>query len=193
MARPRHDAEGPNARSRILEAAADLFYRKGIANVGVDEVALKSRIAKMTLYHHFASKDDVVVETLQGRRDLREREWQAATGRARTPRGKVGAAFDYLDTLLGAPDFRGCAFINAAVETADPEHGAFRIAESYKRSIRWRFESIAKEAGLKNPRLFGRQCLMLWDGALVSALVLDDRNAARAARSAAVALLGTST
>jgi AcrR family transcriptional regulator len=41
-----------------------------VRDVGVNEVVERARITKATLYHHFASKDDLVVAFL----DLRERQ-----------------------------------------------------------------------------------------------------------------------
>ena len=52
-------------RERILAAAADLFYRHGIRAVGVEAIAEAAGTNKMTLYRHFASKDELVAEYLR--------------------------------------------------------------------------------------------------------------------------------
>src|ERR1700754_722743 len=52
-------------RTRILAAAADLFYRHGIRAVGVDAIAEAAGTNKMTLYRHFDSKDELVAEYLR--------------------------------------------------------------------------------------------------------------------------------
>src|SRR5579871_4509349 len=52
-------------RDRILAAAGDLFYRHGIRAVGVDAIAEAAHTNKMTLYRHFASKDELVAEYLR--------------------------------------------------------------------------------------------------------------------------------
>src|SRR5436190_7601927 len=52
-------------RERILAVAADLFYRHGIKAVGVDSIAEAAGTNKMTLYRHFASKDELVAEYLR--------------------------------------------------------------------------------------------------------------------------------
>src|SRR4029079_596547 len=52
-------------RERILAAAGELFYRNGIRAVGVDAIAEAAETNKMTLYRHFASKDELVAEYLR--------------------------------------------------------------------------------------------------------------------------------
>src|ERR1700693_1791702 len=56
-------------RERILEAAKELFYTRGIRCVSVDEIAAAAQTNKMTLYRHFESKDRLVAEYLKSLND----------------------------------------------------------------------------------------------------------------------------
>src|SRR5690606_36993452 len=131
------------ARSRSLCCASDLFYRKGITHVGVNEIIEASGVARMTLYHHIKSKNDTISAVLDQRRERRLEGIRAAMQEAGTPRGRILAVFDYLDRIAGDPGFRGCAFINAAVELADPAHPGFALALRHKRRMIEEFERIA--------------------------------------------------
>jgi len=51
---------GTDRRDVILERAADLFARQGVAATTVREIADAVGILSGSLYHHFASKDDIV-------------------------------------------------------------------------------------------------------------------------------------
>src|SRR5258708_24513570 len=73
-------------RARILAAAGELFYREGIRAVGVEAIAEAAGTNKMTLYRHFASKDDLVAEY------LRERARRADAAWDRLPAPSPGAA-----------------------------------------------------------------------------------------------------
>jgi AcrR family transcriptional regulator len=108
------DARAP--RERILDAASAAFYRRGIRAVGVDSVIADADVAKATLYRHFPSKDALVQAFLE-RRDERWRAWfaDAVERLAPDPADRPLAAFDALGEWFGSEDFRGCAFINAAV------------------------------------------------------------------------------
>ncbi|MGH3368001.1 MAG: helix-turn-helix domain-containing protein, partial [Nocardioidaceae bacterium] len=55
------------AGERLVEAASELFYRRGIRAVGVDLIAEVAGTTKKTLYDRFGSKDGLVVLYLQRR------------------------------------------------------------------------------------------------------------------------------
>ena len=54
-------------RERILEIAAEMFYRDGIRAVGIDAIIVRSGVAKMSLYRNFPSKDALVTAWLEDR------------------------------------------------------------------------------------------------------------------------------
>src|SRR3569833_2037985 len=56
---------GRGARTRILNAAAELFYFEGINATGVGRIASKASVSRRTLYHHFPSKIALVEEYLR--------------------------------------------------------------------------------------------------------------------------------
>src|SRR4051794_23300530 len=64
MGRKRENSE---ARQRILETADRLFYRDGIRAVGIDRIIAEAGAAKMSLYNHFPSKDDLILAVLKYR------------------------------------------------------------------------------------------------------------------------------
>jgi AcrR family transcriptional regulator len=49
------------ARSQILSAAIDLFSRRGLDAVTMDEIAAAADVGKGTIYNYFATKEDIVV------------------------------------------------------------------------------------------------------------------------------------
>ena len=55
------------ARDRILDAAYDLFSANGIRAVGIDAILERSGVAKMTLYRHFPSKQELALAYLEER------------------------------------------------------------------------------------------------------------------------------
>ena len=105
-----------SARERLLEAADRLFYDEGVHAVGIDRVLEQSGVAKGSLYYNFGGKDDLVRAYLQNRHAKWAARIDAELAAAATPADKILAVFDALADLFAQPDFRGCAFINAAAE-----------------------------------------------------------------------------
>jgi AcrR family transcriptional regulator len=177
-------------RSKILDAAARLFYRQGIRAVSVDEVAEAASVTKVTVYKHFRSKDNLIASCLH-MLDDRFTAWFVAEVEAADsdPDARLIAVFDVLGRWFHQRGFRGCAFINATVELADPTHPAHGAVAVHKERTRDFFRDLAVAAGVADPDTISDQWMLLSEGAIVTALVEDDRDAAQRARKAAEALL----
>ena len=179
-------------RERILDAASELFYRHGIRAVGVDTLIARSGVAKMSFYKYFASKDALVVAFLT-RRDERWRAWlrAAVERRATEPRARLLAVFDTLDEWFRSPEFRGCAFVNAASELADRAHPAYRAVVEHKQRVEAYLRELAHASGVRDPEALARRLLLLMDGAIVTAQIAGTPGAAREARAVAAALIAS--
>ncbi len=177
-------------RARILDAAARLFYQRGIRSVSVDEVADSASVTKVTVYKHFRSKDNLIASCLHTLDD-RFFTWFVAEVEKSSddPAERLLAVFDVLDRWFRRRSFRGCAFINTTVELAEPAHPAHAAVVSHKDRSRAYFRELAVAAGVDHPDDVSDQWMLLTEGATVTALVEDDRDAARRARKAAEALL----
>lgn len=55
---------GPTAAAEILDAAAELFTTKGFASTSTRQIADAVGVRQASLYHHFATKDDILVALL---------------------------------------------------------------------------------------------------------------------------------
>jgi AcrR family transcriptional regulator len=136
-------------RDRLLKAANDLFYKEGIRSVGINRVLEESQTPIMTLYRHFGSKDGLAAEYLKRRSEhFLEKFDSGVKERASSPRERILATFDMLRELVEEPDYRGCAFINATVEMASPDHELTKIARHHKDAARQWFAEFAAEAGV---------------------------------------------
>ncbi|HVG50411.1 MAG TPA: helix-turn-helix domain-containing protein, partial [Xanthobacteraceae bacterium] len=97
-------------RERILAAASDLFYRHGIRAVGVEAIAEAADTNKMTLYRHFASKDELVAEYLRRlSREAAEIWTELADKFPGDPRGQLRGWLEIMSAHMADPGQRGCA------------------------------------------------------------------------------------
>jgi AcrR family transcriptional regulator len=157
-------------RARILAAAGELFYRHGIRAVGVDAIAEAAGTNKMTLYRHFASKDELVAEYLRQAAKLADACWdrfrQAHPGDARA---QLRAWLAEMAEHVASADERGCALANAAVELPEKGHPARRVIEEFKVAQRGRLVELCRAAGLGEPEMLADELHLLLEGARVTA------------------------
>src|ERR1700761_4755428 len=161
-------------RERIVEAATELFYAQGLHAVSAEKVIAQVGITKVTFYRHFPTKDDLIVAYLE-RRAKWERDAIAQAGQAAD--GDPLGTFRIIAQAIGAescsPGFRGCPFINAAAEYADPAHPARRVVDSHRRWFRQAIQDLLAEGDVPDPALVADQVVMLRDGAMVSGYLSD--------------------
>jgi AcrR family transcriptional regulator len=180
---------GRGARQRILNAAAELFYREGINATGVERLATESSVSKRTLYQHFPSKTAVVEEYLRSIEERVANPLQLGAHTAdQTPRERLLALFDLPIAGGGAP-LRGCPFHNAAVEAAGAMPGVQSIVRANKRNFIDELTELAKQAGTADPRRLGNQLAVLYEGAAALATSLDDSSPWTQAHTAAETLI----
>jgi AcrR family transcriptional regulator len=159
------------ARDRILASAYELFARRGIRAVGIDEVIRRADVAKATLYRHFSSKDELVLAFLQQREQLWTKEWVEAEARRRgdTPEAQLLAIFDLFDEWFRDPDFEGCSFINVLLEMNDRATLIGGASAVHLANIRSIIRELATEAGLRDPEAFSHSWHILMKGSIVAA------------------------
>jgi AcrR family transcriptional regulator len=91
-------------REVILREAAELFARQGVAATTVREIADAAGILSGSLYHHFASKDEIVDAVLSTfLQDLRERYDKVLAGSGDAPDRLRGLVQVSLETVAEHP------------------------------------------------------------------------------------------
>ena len=178
----------PTPRQRLLDAAAELFYLQGIGAVGVDLVSKKAGVSKRTLYQQFGSKDQLIAESLDTHGAAVLGLCIPAEDPGAPAREQILAVFDSLSEWTASQTFRGCPFVNTATELADPGHPARRIARDYKLRLRGYFAQQALRGQANDPQRLADQLVILFDGAIVQAVIGTTQHP-DAARTAAQALL----
>lgn len=178
------------AGERILAAAVDLFYARGIRAVGVDTLAEAAGTTKKTIYDRFGSKDQLVVAYLRRRHE----RWQAFLA-ARLARSRRTGADRVLAVLDAAEAWtrdhpRGCAFVNAHAEIgAQADHPGLAVITEEKAATREVYAALLREAGRADAEELASRLHLLHEGALVARTVAGRAEAFDTARAAASTLV----
>ena len=183
-----------DTRKRIVDAASRLFYQQGYNSTGINQIIEEANISKASLYQHFKSKEDLLIEYLdivfaQTMLSLRN---VVATGS--DVQGKISAIFSYMSEYTGSKDFCGCNFLNMAGEIPKENHRVYNLIQRQKNEIRKLFTEIlienktGKDAKEKAEKL-ADGIYLLFDGALMSCKVYSDSWPALVAQKTALSLL----
>jgi AcrR family transcriptional regulator len=175
------------ARERVLDAAEELFYGRGIQSVGMDAVRGASGVSLKRLYQLFPAKEQLVEAYLE-RRDERWRGRLAAhVEREAEPERRVLAVFDWLEEWFGEEGFRGCAWINSYGELGATSDRVVTQVRAHKRAFRDYLAALVADAG--RPTALAAPLFLLAEGAMVTAGITGSTRPAAEARDAARLLL----
>jgi AcrR family transcriptional regulator len=169
------------SETKVLDAAEELFYDRGIHAVGMDDIRTTSGVSLKRLYQLFPSKEALVVGYLE----RRDRRWRGSLAEyvAGHEGDRVALVFDWLHDWFSEPGFRGCAFLNSFGEMGTTSPAIMAIVRHHKVALRAYVISLCPDVAL------AEQILLLIDGAITIAAITGDPSAAHRARAAAAVLI----
>ncbi|WP_041522674.1 TetR/AcrR family transcriptional regulator [Gilvimarinus agarilyticus] len=163
-------------RQLLIDTALELFYRRGVNSVGINEVLSASGVAKKTLYHHFSSKNALLLAVLEQRHRVFI-GWLAQQLEGAGSNDEVierlfnglSAWFEGRVPQLG--DYRGCFFVNTCAELSDTDSEVSRYCQYHKWQVR---QLIAGALTGESDTLLDAVCL-LKEGAISTAYVAQEK------------------
>ena len=183
-ARVNVDCESESARktaaSKIFDTALDLFYRRGIRAVGVDEIVCEAGVTKPSLYRAFKSKDELVAACLQeSAREGRASVLAAIEAAGPDPRARLRSMIRHFFDKLHAPEFRGCLASNVAVELPEPSHPGRAVVMDCKLQMRGLVVELASEIGVAEPEVLADGLILLIEGSIATHHIFGQGGPAR--------------
>lgn len=182
------------AADRIRETARDLFYRRGIRDVGVEEIVTTAGVTKPSLYRAFASKDDLAAAYI---RDYDAEFWarfeRTIAPYEGDPEAQVLAWLESIEARTKTAQYRGCGMTNAAVEYPERGHPARLAAVENKKEYRRRLRALAAAMGARDPAMLGDALLLLIEGTYASAQLFEGDGPALHLVAAGKALIAAAT
>jgi AcrR family transcriptional regulator len=188
MQNPRDTVRKLGGRQRLLETARRLFTSRGASNVGINDVTDSAGVAKMTLYNNFPSKEALTLAVYE---EMVEAALGRLRGMNRTGKSEVERIADLFEHFAGRSresGYRGCPFIHASLQAAEPAGPMHALVQSYKRALRQHvFELL--DARRSNRDDLADQIVILLDGAVTELYIKGVADPIRAASRAAKTLL----
>ncbi|MEV1118770.1 TetR/AcrR family transcriptional regulator [Actinosynnema sp. NPDC049800] len=163
------------ARTRLLTTASALFYAEGLHSVGIDRIIAAAGVTRATLYRHFPGKDDLVVAYLTLADEAIRARMDAARAQDTSPDDVVRTVARSIAEDIQRPDFRGCAFLNAAAEYPDPAHPVHQAVLRHRQWFLTAVTELLAATGKPDPDAAGRHFAMLRDGAMAAGCLTDPK------------------
>lgn len=162
---PATSQRAPWAKSKILETANELFYGDGIRTVGVDRLISESAVTKATFYKHYGSKDRLIVQYVRFRDKTTRDRVNAIIEVQRDPEVALRELMAQVSDEISSPDFRGCAFLNAASEYPDPTHPVRLVVAEHRDWYTGVLTSLLADMGHPMPGDAADELMLACDGA----------------------------
>ncbi len=154
-----------DAQEHLLRAAGELFYREGVRTVGVDAVVERAGVNKMSLYRQFSSKDELVLAYLARKNEQFFGYVEASFAQhPGAPARQLLQFFEDLAARASARAYRGCPFVNVAVEFPDASHAARQYVAANKARLHARLAGLAADAHADDPAALADALGLLIEG-----------------------------
>ncbi|MEV4758785.1 helix-turn-helix domain-containing protein [Micromonospora sp. NPDC049559] len=173
MARTETETRPSEARQRLLDTAARIFYGEGIHSVGVDRIIAEAKVTRATFYRHFPGKEDLVLAYLQAAdRAIREQVETAITAGLPAP-DTLRAIAESIAGSIRSAGFRGCAFLNAVAEYPDPDHPVHQAVLAHRRWFLDTVNTLLASIERTEAESAAQHFVMLRDGAMAAGCLFD--------------------
>jgi TetR/AcrR family transcriptional regulator, transcriptional repressor for nem operon len=197
-AEPKLTAPGRRTRERIVQAAADLMFRQGVAGTSIPDVQRAAGVSASQIYHYFGDKrglvraviDHQIDASLDGQRPILDRLDGLEALRA------------WCDAIVAAQERRGCeggcdvgSLAGELVETDDATRAALVEAfDRWERPIREGLERMRERgelSGAADPHDLATMMLAAVQGGLLLTQIRRSTHPLRTATDAALAHIAT--
>lgn len=167
---PSGSLEVASTRTRLLDAAAHLFYDQGV-HIGVEALCRRAGVSKRSMYQLFESKDDLLAASLERSVPGYLALLLPTDDPQLSPRQLVLHVFERLEVVIADPSFRGCPYVSASMELKSPEHPARVVARRFHDSLTAFFSAALSETETPDRELVAKQLTLVHDGATARAVV----------------------
>lgn len=140
----------PEARTRILDAAAEAFMRSGFAGATIDDIAREVGATKGLVYYHFRSKFDIFLAVYEeGMRRVREQVEPYAhgpgSGRDRLVAMSIAHVVNLMESLAYHHSIHQAVRGEATTALKDRQRAALRELNELRRDYERMFRRVVEE------------------------------------------------
>ncbi len=175
--------KGEESRQRLIECAAELFWKNGYSATGISEILRQADLPKGSFYFYFKSKDDLAKAVTEYYQKILLEQFQKSS-QGNDWENFIEEIFDYLSGRTNGQTFTGCPYAVLGMETALSKP---TIASVFMEGLT-KFEQIFLEvllySGLSQDHAMtlSRRMLSIYQGELLLGRISSDTSYLKNAR-----------
>ena len=135
--------KGEESRQRLIECAAELFWKNGYSATGISEILKQTDLPKGSFYFYFKSKDDLATAVTEYYQQILLEQFQNSS-QGNDWESFIEEIFDFLSERTNGQTFAGCPYAVMGMETA---LGKPAVASVFMEGLK-KFEQIFQEVFL---------------------------------------------
>ncbi|MDC4567488.1 TetR/AcrR family transcriptional regulator [Acinetobacter baumannii] len=167
-------------KADIIQVATNLFGQYGYHAIGVDLIIREAKVSKKTLYHHFPSKENLIIEVLKKRDRDCFISLNNLLSEENSPIEKLKLIFEWHDQWFNQETFTGCLFARAAGEFPNKDEEINKIAARQKEQLIFTVKKVLEQiVSEEKANTIAPIIIMLLDGATLSAQVVGNKDSAK--------------
>ena len=177
-------------KDHLVETATKLCLKHGYHNTGIDLIIKEAGIAKMTLYNHFDSKNDLILEVVKRYdQQFKQKIIDAVEAISTDPLIILISLFDVYKSWFEEQDFYGCAFQKASSEFYESDDPVHLAAQHHDKQLKHYIHQQCQALNVSDSDALTQQIHLLLKGSVVEAQLYNTSDSADEAKDAAKILI----
>lgn len=167
--------KGEESRQRLIECAAELFWKNGYSATGISEILKQTGLPKGSFYFYFKSKDDLASAVTEYYQKILLKQFQNSSLRNNWE-SFIEEIFDYLSVRTYGQTFAGCPYAVMGMETALSKPALSSVFMDGLEKFEQIFQKVLLYSGLPQDHaaLLSRRMLSIYQGYLLLGRISGD-------------------
>jgi len=160
--------KGEESRQRLIECAAELFWKNGYSATGISEILKQTGLPKGSFYFYFKSKDDLATAVTEYYQKILLEQFRSSS-QGNDWESFIEEIFDYLFGRTTGQTFAGCPYAVMGMETALSKPAVASVFMEGLNKFEQIFQEVLLYSGLSpdHAKILSQRMLSIYQGYLL--------------------------
>ena len=160
--------KGEESRQRLIECAAELFWKNGYSATGISEILKQTGLPKGSFYFYFKSKDNLATAVTEYYQKILLEQFRSSS-QGNDWESFIEEIFDYLFGRATGQTFAGCPYAVMGMETALSKPAVASVFMEGLKKFEQIFQEVLLYSGLSpdHAKILSQRMLSIYQGYLL--------------------------